>query len=131
MTVSRIEHRFVDQVPERPEPGILYVALAFRTTVHLCACGCEGETWLPIRPCRHHLTYDGDSITIHGSIGNWRFPCRSHYWIRRNRIVWADAPAERPPWWRRGVRRTMDAGVRARRWFRCLPALATRSATSR
>jgi len=29
------------------------------------------------------LTRDGD-----GSIGNWQFPCRSHYWIHRNKAVW-------------------------------------------
>ncbi len=131
MTVSRIEHRFVDQVPEQPEPGVLYVSLAFRTAVHLCACGCEGETWLPIRPDRHHLTFDGDSITIQGSIGNWRFPCRSHYWIRQNRIVWADAPAERPPWWRRSARRAMDGALWLRRWFRDQRARATRAAIGR
>jgi hypothetical protein len=21
--------------------------------------------------------------------GNWEFPCRSHYWVRRNQIHWA------------------------------------------
>jgi hypothetical protein len=21
------------------------------------------------------------------SIGNWSFPCRSHYWIKRNRVI--------------------------------------------
>ena len=34
--------------------------------------------------------YDGRT-TLHPSIGNWNFPCRSHYWIRRDRVEWAPA----------------------------------------
>ena len=32
-----------------------------------------------------------DTVSLHPSIGNWSFPCRSHYWIRGNRVVWAGA----------------------------------------
>jgi len=28
-------------------------------------------------------------ISLHPSIGNWSFECRSHYWIRNNQVVWA------------------------------------------
>ena len=101
MRVSHLEHKFVDQVPEQPEAGILYVSLPFRTTLHLCACGCGNETWVPIRPDRHHLIYNGETISLQGSIGNWRFPCRSHYWIRDSRIVWVHTPPTRVRWWRR------------------------------
>ena len=31
----------------------------------------------------------GERALLYPSIGNWQFPCRSHYWIRRNRIIWA------------------------------------------
>ena len=33
--------------------------------------------------------FDGKTISLHPSIGSWSLPCRSHYWIRRNRILWA------------------------------------------
>jgi hypothetical protein len=33
--------------------------------------------------------YDG-KVSLHPSIGNWSFPCRSHYWIRGNEVVWAE-----------------------------------------
>ena len=102
MRVTGVEHRFVDQVPDDLEPGILYVSLPFRTTMHLCACGCGNQTWVRLRPERHHLIYDGKTITLRGSIGNWRFPCRSHYWIRNSRIVWADGEVT-PSWWQRTV----------------------------
>lgn len=97
-----------------PESGVLYVSMPFNTTLHLCACGCGSETWVPIRPDRHHLTYDGEHVTIVGSIGNWRFPCRSHYWVRANQIVWADtvpsenSAPERPATARPGWRRLLD-----------------------
>ncbi|MBI4938990.1 MAG: hypothetical protein HY846_12400 [Nitrosomonadales bacterium] len=42
-----------------------------------------------LSPARWKLYRDGDLVTLHPSIGNWDFPCRSHYWIRRNRIVWS------------------------------------------
>ena len=101
MPISQLENCFVEEIPTEPQPGVLYVSMAFRTTLHLCACGCGNETWVPIRPSRHHLRFDGRTITLDGSIGNWSFPCRSHYWIRGGQIVWAHAPAEATAWWRR------------------------------
>lgn len=119
MRVTRLEHRFVDQVPDDLETGILYVSMPFRTTLHLCACGCGNQTWVRLRPERHHLIYDGETITLRGSIGNWRFPCRSHYWVREGRIVWADE--EEPAPWRQ----------RLLNWLRAtLPLLGYRSRPS-
>ena len=37
------------------------------------------------------LTYDGDSVSLWPSVGNWDFPCRSHYFIERNVVRWAGA----------------------------------------
>ena len=31
----------------------------------------------------------GASVSLDPSIGNWNFPCQSHYWIDRNRVRWA------------------------------------------
>jgi len=43
-------------------------------------------------------------VTLDPSIGNWSFPCRSHYRIRNNRVRWA-APMSRE---RIEVNRTHD-----------------------
>ncbi|HEX4165011.1 MAG TPA: DUF6527 family protein, partial [Bryobacteraceae bacterium] len=43
----------------------------------------------PIRPTDWKLIFDGKTISLDPSIGNWSFACRSHYWIRNNRIRWA------------------------------------------
>jgi hypothetical protein len=35
------------------------------------------------------MTFDGRSVTLDPSIGNWQKDCGSHYWIVENRIRWA------------------------------------------
>ena len=34
--------------------------------------------------------FDGKTVSLHPSIGNWSFACRSHYWVRNNRVQWAE-----------------------------------------
>lgn len=84
-----IRHRFVENIPEVLEQGVLYVSLRYRTMVHRCACGCGEEVVTPIGPAAWTMTYDGGGVSITPSIGNWSLPCRSHYWIERNRVLWA------------------------------------------
>lgn len=88
MTVAQLIPEFVEQMPDDLEEGILYVSVPFRTSAHLCACGCRGEVWMPIRPDRHHLTWDGDTVTMSPSVGNWGLRCQSHYWVRSSQVVW-------------------------------------------
>ncbi|MCE0490331.1 hypothetical protein LU196_09745 [Pantoea sp. Mb-10] len=78
-----------DLIPERMEMGKLYVSMKYSTLAHLCACGCENEVITPLSPLDWSMTYNGKDISLHPSIGNWGFPCRSHYWIRKNKISWA------------------------------------------
>lgn len=75
---------FVDLVPAQREDGKLYISIKYRTAVHSCFCGCGMKVVTPIRPTGWKLTYDGDTVSLHPSIGNWSFPCRSHYWLRGN-----------------------------------------------
>ncbi len=89
MTSASIAHEFVDSMPPDLKSGVVYVSIGFRTTMHLCACGCGIEVVMPLRPTAWSLTYDGDAISMSPSVGNWSFPCRSHYWIRRGRVEWA------------------------------------------
>ncbi len=80
---------FVEFIPESPKEGVLYISIRFATATHRCACGCGQIVVTPIKPADWSLTWNGEEVSIYPSIGNWNFPCRSHYWIRRNRIVWA------------------------------------------
>jgi hypothetical protein len=43
----------------------------------------------PLSPIDWSLTFDGETITLDPSIGNWSFECKSHYFIRKNKVVWA------------------------------------------
>ncbi len=62
--------------------------MEYTVASHLCVCGCGREVVTPIRPSEWNLTFDGETISLHPSIGNWDFPCQSHYWIKRNKIIW-------------------------------------------
>lgn len=85
----RLRHEFVQYVPEHLEPDVLYLALEFGTVVHACCCGCGTEIVTPLSPTDWKLTYDGESVSLHPSIGNWGLPCRSHYWITNSNVRWA------------------------------------------
>jgi uncharacterized protein DUF6527 len=43
----------------------------------------------PLGPTDWKLIFDGKTISVEPSIGNWSFTCQSHYWIRNNAVVWA------------------------------------------
>lgn len=85
---TRIRHRFVEFVPERLEAGVLYVSRRYRTASHLCCCGCGLEVATPLNDAKWQASERGGKIWLSPSIGNWSFPCRSHYWIEGGRIRW-------------------------------------------
>ena len=87
--MKQLQHKFVDCMPQPLEDGILYVSIRFGIVSHNCPCGCGNEVVTNISPRGWQLTYDGESISLYPSIGNWDFKCRSHYWITRNRVLWA------------------------------------------
>lgn len=85
----RLTHEFVDYIPNVLEEGKVYVCVQFATVVHKCCCGCGREVITPLSPTDWKLAFDGQTISLDPSIGNWSFPCQSHYWIEENRVVWA------------------------------------------
>ena len=89
MKQSSLRHSFVEFIPERLDDGILYISQRYKTAVHKCCCGCGQEVVTPLGPTDWSLRVTGGSVTLHPSIGNWSFPCRSHYFIRSSRVVWA------------------------------------------
>lgn len=89
--MDQISPEFVEHIPEHPRPGILYISKRYATALHLCCCGCGTEVVTPLNPAKWHLNDDGGRISLSPSIGNWSFPCQSHYWIERNSVRWAAA----------------------------------------
>jgi len=99
-----LQHRFVDYIPDDLEQNVLYISMAFATVVHKCACGCNAEVVTPLAPLGWQLVFDGESVSLTPSIGSWSLPCRSHYFIRKNMVQWAQenyitapAPAKKKP----------------------------------
>jgi len=87
--IAALQHRFVELIPEDLEDGMLYVSVEYGTAVHRCCCGCGEQVVTPLSPTDWKITFDGESISLNPSIGNWSFRCRSHYWIKNNRVSWA------------------------------------------
>jgi hypothetical protein len=87
--VSEVEHEFVVSLPDELQPGVLYISLEFSAVAHSCCCGCGNQVYTPLKPNRWRLTFDGEAIWLYPSIGNWDFPCESHYWIHGSKVRWA------------------------------------------
>ena len=87
--MTRLEHRFVEFIPKELENNVIYISIRFRTVIHKCACGCGIKTVTPLSPTDWKLIFNGKYVSLDPSIGNWGFPCKSHYWISNNRIEWA------------------------------------------
>ena len=90
MKLTSVKHEFVEFIPSKLDEGVLYISIPYATAVHLCAEGCGNKVVTPISPTDWQLTFDGVSISLAPSIGNWQFPCRSHYWVKNDHIEWAD-----------------------------------------
>jgi hypothetical protein len=88
--LSNINHQFVEFIPENLDSGVLYISKRFSTASHLCCCGCGLEVVTPLKPAKWKLIEHNGTISLTPSIGNWSFPCHSHYWIRSGHIVWAE-----------------------------------------
>lgn len=90
MKSRELNHKFVEVMPAKIEELTLYIAMDFATAVHKCCCGCGVDVVTPFSPTDWNITYDGVSVSLSPSIGNWSFKCQSHYWISRSTIKWAD-----------------------------------------
>lgn len=86
---TTLKHEFVEYIPDELQDGTLYVSMPFATVAHKCCCGCGNEVVTPLSPTDWKLIFDGKSISLDPSIGNWSFACRSHYWIRDGKVRWA------------------------------------------
>ena len=89
---SVLRHEFVEYIPSDLQEGTVYISIQYATVAHKCCCGCGREVVTPLSPTDWELRFDGRSISLSPSIGNWDYPCRSHYWIKYNVVEWA------PPW---------------------------------
>jgi Family of unknown function (DUF6527) len=85
---------FVENAPENLSEGVLYISTKYASAIHKCCCGCGNEVVTPLSPVGWSLIFDGDTVSLEPSIGNWNFACRSHYWITRNKVRTAASLSE-------------------------------------
>ena len=87
--MKTLKHKFVDIIPDDIEEGVIYISILYSTAIHKCCCGCGSEVITPFSPTQWSLIFDGESVTLDPSIGNWSFKCKSHYFIKNNKIKWS------------------------------------------
>lgn len=87
MKILELTPRDLDEFPRVLEEGILYISEECELAAHKCCCGCGEDVITPLNPARWRLDRHGRRVSLHPSIGNWKFACRSHYWIRNNRVI--------------------------------------------
>lgn len=89
-----MEHRFVEFMPSEIEENVLYISIEYDIAKHKCACGCGVDIVTTLSPARWKLTYDGETVSLYPSIGNWSHTCKSHYFINNNKVIWAGQISE-------------------------------------
>jgi len=87
--MKTLQHKFVEFIPEMLEADTLYISITYCTAIHLCVCGCGNEVVTPLSPTDWELIFNGETVSLSPSIGNWNFPCKSHYYIKRNFVRFA------------------------------------------
>lgn len=89
--VNELIPEFCKYIPKDKEHGVLYISEEYRTSIHLCACGCGEETVMPFNsPDEWVLVNNNGLITMRPSVGNfkWETPYHAHYYITDNKIQW-------------------------------------------
>jgi hypothetical protein len=86
----KMQHKFVTTIPDLIDEGVIYISMEYATAIHKCCCGCGNKVVTPFSNHDWKLTFDGVSVSLNPSIGNWSFPCQSHYWITSNEVKWAE-----------------------------------------
>ena len=86
---SALTPEFVELVPSEIKEGVIYISMIYGSAIHKCCCGCGRKVVTPFGPTDWKLIFDGESVSLHPSIGSWNLSCQSHYWIKRNKVKWA------------------------------------------
>ena len=97
--MKKFKHKFVEIIPGNIEPDVLYISTEYKTVIHMCPCGCGNEVVTPLSPTDWGLMFDGESISLYPSIGNWGLACQSHYWVTNSEVEFA------PKWTKKQIER--------------------------
>jgi hypothetical protein len=95
--------QYHEELPDDLRPGVVYVLgeNRFRWSVAtLCPCGCGAVLQMSVmqegRPRWQLHEHEDGTISLHPSV--WRKEgCRSHFFLRRGKVVWCTASADGAP----------------------------------
>ena len=108
-----MKHKFIKTIPEIIESNVLYISTDYKTVIHIYPCGCGSEIVTPLSPTDWNFTFDGQTISLYPSVGNWSLPCQSHYWITNSKIEWA------PKWSSKRIEQGRNEDIRnKKKYFR-------------
>jgi hypothetical protein len=96
-TADRLHARRVEEIPDDPEPGFLYIVgegLHIWFVGMVCPCGCGDVLKLSLmeesRSCWTLVIHRDRTVTLWPSIAR-EVGCRSHFNIRRSKVIyWMD-----------------------------------------
>lgn len=91
MKQTSIIPKYVENTPETLNEGVLYICERYHIAAHKCCCGCDQEVITPLSRADWLMHKENDLVTLFPSIGNWSFRCQSHYWIKKNKVIWSFA----------------------------------------
>ena len=110
-----LKHEFVEFIPEELKERTLYVSKKYGTAVHKCCCGCGHEVVTSLSAVGWQLTFDGKTVSLYPSIGSWTLPCKSHYFITKNRVEWS------PEWSKEAIAQGREQAARAKEAYFASP----------
>lgn len=90
--MQNIKVKYIKYIPRlnEMEDLTLYISREFSTASHKCICGCGEEVVTPLGKGFWTLKDLNNRVSLSPSIGNWNFPCQSHYFIKNNKIILAE-----------------------------------------
>lgn len=94
LKIQVLRPEFVQHLPDSLNESVLYISEEFATAGHRCCCGCGEEVITPLNPAQWQLSKAGAGVSLYPSVGNWKFACRSHYWIKNGRVIEAGQMSE-------------------------------------
>lgn len=94
-TLKKVPVKFVftkgeESLPpfEKMEEGVIYISIEYGCSQHKCLCGCGEIATMSLKPAWESgwdlIKHNEEIYSFTPSIGNYNFPCKSHYIITKN-----------------------------------------------
>lgn len=111
----------VERLPEVLDENVVYLSEEYGLAALKCACGCGHRVTLLVGD-GHTVKEIGGLADISPSVGVWDAACRSHFWIRNGKVIWATefSEAEIRVAMNRQLGRHLEGVTRREPWYKRL-----------